>query len=84
MNKDLIFILTDKYHGMILDFQKTESGAFEIVTICHGSLKVTLLSGFMTNVSSFVFFLGCFSISIDTFTIMYDRHRIQFDSFTHR
>ncbi|CAF0914954.1 unnamed protein product [Adineta steineri] len=39
MNKDVLFILTDKSHGMILDCQKTENEPYEILTKCHGSLK---------------------------------------------
>lgn len=40
MNKDVLFIFTDKYYGMILDCRKTENDQYEILTKCHGLLKV--------------------------------------------
>jgi hypothetical protein len=40
MNKDVLFILTDKYHGMILDCRKTENDPYEILTKFHGLFKV--------------------------------------------
>ncbi len=42
MNKDVLFIFTDKYHGMILDCQKNDHNQYEILTKCHGLLKVDL------------------------------------------
>ncbi|CAF1150596.1 unnamed protein product, partial [Rotaria sordida] len=39
MNKDVLFIFTDKYHGMILDCRKTDNDQYEILTKCHGLLK---------------------------------------------
>ncbi|CAF3432385.1 unnamed protein product [Rotaria sp. Silwood1] len=41
MNKDVLFIFTNKYHGMILDCRKTENDQYEILTKCHGLLKDT-------------------------------------------
>ena len=40
MDKDVLFILTDKYHGMILDCQKLEYDQYDIITRSHGLLKV--------------------------------------------
>ena len=40
MNKDVLFIFTDKYYGMILDCRKTNNDQYEILTKCHGLLKV--------------------------------------------
>jgi hypothetical protein len=40
MNKDVIFIFTDKYQGMILDCRKTNNDQYEILTKCHGLLRV--------------------------------------------
>ena len=40
MNKDILFIFTDKYYGMILDCRKTTNDQYEILTKCHGLLKV--------------------------------------------
>jgi hypothetical protein len=40
MNKDVLFIFTDKYYGMILDCRKTTNDQYEILTKCHGLLKV--------------------------------------------
>jgi hypothetical protein len=40
MNKDVLFIFTDKYYGMILDCRKTANDQYEILTKCHGLLKV--------------------------------------------
>ena len=40
MNKDILFIFTNKCHGMILDCRKTNNDQYEILTKCHGSLKV--------------------------------------------
>jgi hypothetical protein len=42
MTKDVLFIFTDKYHGMILDCRKTDHDQYEILTKCHGLLKVDL------------------------------------------
>jgi hypothetical protein len=42
MTKDVLFIFTDKYHGMILDCRKTDHEQYEILTKCHGLLKVDL------------------------------------------
>ncbi|CAF1345272.1 unnamed protein product [Rotaria magnacalcarata] len=41
MNKDVLFIFTDKCHGMILDCRKTSNDQYEILTKCHGLLKDT-------------------------------------------
>ncbi|UJR27073.1 hypothetical protein I4U23_008375 [Adineta vaga] len=41
MNKDVLFILTEKCHGMILDCQKTDNEPYEILTKCHGLLEDT-------------------------------------------
>jgi hypothetical protein len=40
VNKDVLFIFTDKYYGMILDCRKTNNDQYEILTKCHGLLKV--------------------------------------------
>jgi hypothetical protein len=42
MNKDVLFIFTAKCHGMILDCRKTDNDHYEILTKCHGLLKVDL------------------------------------------
>lgn len=41
MNKDILFIFTDKYYGMILDCRKINNDQYEILTKCHGLLKDT-------------------------------------------
>ncbi|CAF3617396.1 unnamed protein product [Rotaria sp. Silwood1] len=41
MNKDVLFIFTEKCHGMILDCRKTNNDQYEILTKCHGLLKDT-------------------------------------------
>ena len=41
MNKDVLFIFTDKCYGMILDCRKTGNEQYEILTKCHGLLRVT-------------------------------------------
>ena len=43
MNKDFLFILTAKCHGMILDCRKTEQNQYEILTKGYGYLKVNSL-----------------------------------------
>jgi len=40
MNKDILFIFTDKYYGMILDCRKISNDQYEILTKCHGLLRV--------------------------------------------
>lgn len=40
MNKDVLFIFTNKYYGMILDCRKLNQDQYEILTKCHGLLKV--------------------------------------------
>lgn len=40
MNKDVLFIFTDKYYGMILDCRRSNQDQYEILTKCHGLLKV--------------------------------------------
>jgi len=42
MNKDVLFIFTAKCYGMILDCQKKDHDQYEILTKCHGLLKVDL------------------------------------------
>ncbi|CAF5187576.1 unnamed protein product [Rotaria magnacalcarata] len=41
MNKDVMFILTEKNHGMILDCRKADNDQYEILTKYHGLLKDT-------------------------------------------
>ncbi|CAF0737244.1 unnamed protein product [Adineta ricciae] len=41
MNKDVLFIVTEKCHGMILDCQKTDHEPFDIITKYHGLLEDT-------------------------------------------
>ncbi|CAF1046921.1 unnamed protein product [Rotaria sordida] len=41
MNKDVLFIFTEKCHGMILDCRKTNHDQYDILTKCHGLLKDT-------------------------------------------
>ena len=41
MNKDVLFIFTDKYYGMILDCRRSNQDQYEILTKCHGLLKVS-------------------------------------------
>ncbi|CAF0840644.1 unnamed protein product [Didymodactylos carnosus] len=38
-NKDVLFIYTEKHHGMILDCKKTDNDQYDILTKCHGYLK---------------------------------------------
>ncbi|CAF0797251.1 unnamed protein product [Didymodactylos carnosus] len=38
-NKDVVFIYTEKHHGMILDCKKSANDQYDIITKCHGILK---------------------------------------------
>jgi len=40
MDKDVLFIFTAKCHGMILDCRQIDNEQYEILTKCHGLLKV--------------------------------------------
>ena len=40
MTKDVLFIFTSKCNGMILDCRKNANDQYEILTKCHGLLRV--------------------------------------------
>ena len=48
MTKDVLFIFTNKSQGMILDCRKTGNDQYEILTKCHGLLRVNPSSFFDT------------------------------------
>jgi hypothetical protein len=53
MNKDVLFIFTDKYYGMILDCRKINNDQYEILTKCHGLLKVDKIILFQSRKNFF-------------------------------
>ncbi len=71
MNKDILFIFTDKYQGMILDCRKTNHDQYEILTKSHGLLKVISKNICFSN-NKFLFHLIGYRSTNSSTTIMYN------------